>query len=102
MSAAPVRSRRRRWARRGGAGLAVLALAGGVLLAWLLSTAGGRDTLLGRVVGLLPPAEHRQQVGIEQYAARGELDAVPPVAQLAEVLVDRHLETLLVLVVDDL
>ena len=55
MSAAPVRSRRRRWARRGGAGLAVLALAGGVLLAWLLSTAGGRDTLLGRVVGLLPP-----------------------------------------------
>lgn len=50
----PPRSFARRWTRRIGLGSVLLVLAGGVLLFWLLATAGGRDTLLARVVGLLP------------------------------------------------
>jgi translocation and assembly module TamB len=50
----PPRSFARRWARRVGLGSLALVVAGGVLLFWLLATAGGRDTLLARVVGLLP------------------------------------------------
>lgn len=45
----------RRWLRRFGALAIVLVLAAGALLFWLLDTAGGRDTLLGRVLRLLPP-----------------------------------------------
>ncbi len=37
-----------------GLGGLALTVAAGVLLFWLLATAGGRDTLLARVVGLLP------------------------------------------------
>ncbi|PZO08029.1 MAG: pathogenicity protein [Lysobacteraceae bacterium] len=50
----PRRSFVRRWSLRLGVGTAVLALAVGVLLFWLLATAGGRDTLLARVLALLP------------------------------------------------
>lgn len=49
------RSFARRWSRRAGWGSLALALAGGALLFWLLATVGGRDTLLARVVGMLPP-----------------------------------------------
>ena len=51
----PPRTRARRWARRAGFGSVLIALAAGALVFWLLSTAGGRDSLLARVVGLLPP-----------------------------------------------
>ena len=51
----PPRTRARRWARRAGFGSVLMALAAGALVFWLLSTAGGRDSLLARVVGLLPP-----------------------------------------------
>lgn len=54
-AARPPGSRLRRWSRRA----LWLAFAGGALLgavlAWLLLTGSGRDTLLGRVTGLLPP-----------------------------------------------
>jgi translocation and assembly module TamB len=50
----PPRSFARRWGRRIGLGSLLLTLAAGALLFWLLATAGGRDTLLSRVVGLLP------------------------------------------------
>lgn len=50
----PPRSFARRWRRRVGLGGLALTVAAGVLLFWLLATAGGRDTLLARVVGLLP------------------------------------------------
>ncbi|MCX7034268.1 MAG: translocation/assembly module TamB domain-containing protein [Arenimonas sp.] len=50
----PPRSFARRWTRRIGLGSVALVVAGGVLLFWLLATAGGRDTLLARVVRLLP------------------------------------------------
>jgi hypothetical protein len=33
----------------------VVAVLAGALLFWLLATVGGRDTLLGRIVGMLPP-----------------------------------------------
>lgn len=45
----------RRWLRRFGALGIVLLVAAVALLFWLLDTAGGRDTLLGRVLRLLPP-----------------------------------------------
>lgn len=51
----PPRSRLQRWLRRSGLAAAILAVAFGALLFWLLDTAGGRDTLLGRVLRLLPP-----------------------------------------------
>ncbi len=51
----PPRTRARHWARRAGIGSVLMALAAGALVFWLLSTAGGRDSLLARVVGLLPP-----------------------------------------------
>ena len=57
--AKPPRSRARRWAWRTGIGGVLLTAATGVLLFWLLATAGGRDTLLARVVGLLPPGSLR-------------------------------------------
>jgi len=44
-------SRRRRWAYR----FIATILAFGLFVAWLLLTVSGRDTLLARVVGLLPP-----------------------------------------------
>ncbi len=50
----PPRSFARRWSFRVGLASVVLMVAAGVLLFWLLATAGGRDTLLARVVGLLP------------------------------------------------
>ena len=50
----PPRSFARRWTRRVGLGSVALTVAGGMLLFWLLATTGGRDTLLARVVGLLP------------------------------------------------
>jgi len=50
----PRRSFVRRWSLRLGVGTAVLVLAVGVLLFWLLATAGGRDALLARVLALLP------------------------------------------------
>lgn len=55
----PPRTPARRWTRRVGLGGVVLALAAGVLLFWLLATAGGRDTLLARVAGLLPAGSLR-------------------------------------------
>ena len=51
----PPRSRARRWAVRTGWGSALLMVVAAALLFGLLATAGGRDTLLARVVGLLPP-----------------------------------------------
>ena len=54
-AAAPAHPRTRRWPRRLGWGALALALLAGALLAWLLATAAGRDSLLARVVGLLPP-----------------------------------------------
>ncbi|MBW8369218.1 MAG: translocation/assembly module TamB domain-containing protein [Arenimonas sp.] len=50
----PRRSFARRWSLRLGVGAVALALVAGALLLWLLATPGGRDTLLDRVVGLLP------------------------------------------------
>jgi translocation and assembly module TamB len=49
------RSFARRWSRRVGLGGALLVAAAGGLLFWLLATGGGREHLLGRVLGLLPP-----------------------------------------------
>lgn len=49
------RSFARRWSRRVGIVLAAVTLVALLLLGWLLATPGGRDTLLGRVVGMLPP-----------------------------------------------
>ncbi len=49
------RSFARRWSRRIGLGAVLLAVATAALLFWLLETTTGRDTLLGRVLGLLPP-----------------------------------------------
>lgn len=40
--------------RRGGLATAVLALLGGLLLAWLFNTVAGRDVLLARIVAALP------------------------------------------------
>ncbi|TNJ32722.1 translocation/assembly module TamB domain-containing protein [Arenimonas terrae] len=54
-AAKPPRSFARRWSRRLGLGSGLLALATLALLLWLLQTTAGRDTLLGRVLGLLPP-----------------------------------------------
>ena len=54
-AAKPPRSFARRWSRRVGWGSLLLAVAAVVLLLWLLQTTAGRDTLLGRVLGLLPP-----------------------------------------------
>ncbi|WP_146907797.1 translocation/assembly module TamB domain-containing protein [Arenimonas daejeonensis] len=51
----PPRTRRQRWLRRFGLAAGVLVLAAVALLYWLLDTTGGRDTLLGRVLRLLPP-----------------------------------------------
>ncbi|HEX5693165.1 MAG TPA: translocation/assembly module TamB, partial [Arenimonas sp.] len=51
----PPRTRLQRWLRRSGLAAGVLVLAAVALLYWLLDTAGGRDTLLGRVLRLLPP-----------------------------------------------
>ena len=51
----PPRSFARRWSRRIGLGSILLGVAAIVLLLWLLQTTAGRDTLLGRVLGLLPP-----------------------------------------------
>lgn len=51
----PPRSFARRWGRRVGLGSGLLVLAAGALLYWLLATGGGREELLGRVLGLLPP-----------------------------------------------
>ena len=54
-AATPVRrSFLRRWSLRFGIGAALLAVVAGALLFWLLATAGGRDTLLARVLALLP------------------------------------------------
>ncbi|HEU0153428.1 MAG TPA: translocation/assembly module TamB domain-containing protein [Arenimonas sp.] len=51
----PPRTFARRWGRRAGIGLGLLALAAGTLLFWLLATGGGRDELLGRLLRALPP-----------------------------------------------
>lgn len=51
----PPRSRARRYARRAGIGSLLLMLAAGAALFWLLATVSGRDSLLARVVRLLPP-----------------------------------------------
>ncbi|MFY2762648.1 translocation/assembly module TamB domain-containing protein [Arenimonas sp. MALMAid1274] len=51
----PPRSRARRYARRAGIGSLVLVLLLGAVLFWLLGTVSGRDSLLARVVRLLPP-----------------------------------------------
>ncbi len=51
----PARSFARRWSRRLGLGSLLLVLVAGALLFWLLATPSGRDSLLSRVVGLLPP-----------------------------------------------
>jgi translocation and assembly module TamB len=53
-AARPPTRRRRRWLRRIGATGTALIVIAAVLIAWLLLTASGRDTLLGRVVRLLP------------------------------------------------
>ncbi len=50
----PPPRRRRRWVRHIGFGSIALIVCAGVLVAWLLLTVGGRDTLLARVVNLLP------------------------------------------------
>lgn len=51
----PPRSFARRWGRRVGLGSGLLVLAAGALLYWLLATGGGREELLGRALGWLPP-----------------------------------------------